>query len=352
MNRNTPSAPRLAFVDVAKALLLYLVIVGHAVGAEDPVFRFIFAFHMHAFFFLSGFCTRRPTGNFSRYLGRKAASLLIPYVLFSLLGLGIMELFPADWKYYSDAHDYLMRYLYVAQPYALGSVWFLPCLFVASLMLFCVLRSWNGKDAWGLVAPMLFFGWLAVTLYDYIGADQYECLPFKTDSALAALPFLLLGFILREKGQVERWKTPWLLAAAGILPLIVWFAGVRHNGYVNLCGCYFGNRLPYYVASVAGCLWALVLGLLLRRVRFLAWIGRHSLPIFAIHSFFLWACQKLLLVPGSPLLSLPAFCIPFVIALPAYAASVPFGWAWARCEALLRRAWKNRAVPAKGGDPA
>ena len=60
---------RLDFADAAKAVAIYFVIVGHAVPFAGDTFRFIFAFHMPFFFFISGYC-------FSKKVLPKASALL------------------------------------------------------------------------------------------------------------------------------------------------------------------------------------------------------------------------------------------------------------------------------------
>ena len=46
-------------IDVAKGFTLFLVVFGHLLPLNTTLFRWIFSFHMPAFFFLSGM-TFRP----------------------------------------------------------------------------------------------------------------------------------------------------------------------------------------------------------------------------------------------------------------------------------------------------
>ena len=62
LNSNGKKA-RVEWVDIAKGILLYTVVIGHSVIFDSESFRLIFAFHMPAFFFLSGY-----TLNFEKFL--------------------------------------------------------------------------------------------------------------------------------------------------------------------------------------------------------------------------------------------------------------------------------------------
>lgn len=53
------STNRRSDIDIAKGFALFLVVLGHVVTMHHTIFRWIYAFHMPAFFFLSGM-TFRP----------------------------------------------------------------------------------------------------------------------------------------------------------------------------------------------------------------------------------------------------------------------------------------------------
>lgn len=70
---------RLQWLDIAKGVLLYFVIWGHIVIYNGMVFKFIFAFHMPAFFILSGYTLSVKDIIFSAFIKKKYHSLLLPY---------------------------------------------------------------------------------------------------------------------------------------------------------------------------------------------------------------------------------------------------------------------------------
>jgi fucose 4-O-acetylase-like acetyltransferase len=89
---------RVYWVDYCKGLGIFLVVVGHVLGglqpseiiSDSPWYQFveswIYAFHMPLFFFLSGlFVQRSARRSLSGFILDKAAVLVYPYVIWSIL---------------------------------------------------------------------------------------------------------------------------------------------------------------------------------------------------------------------------------------------------------------------------
>lgn len=54
--RKDGNSARIAYIDVLRGMLMFLVVLGHSIGSiENPVNRFILSFHMPAFFIVSGY---------------------------------------------------------------------------------------------------------------------------------------------------------------------------------------------------------------------------------------------------------------------------------------------------------
>lgn len=90
----TTARTRSATVDLAKGLGIALVVIGHTIRGLDEttlpdwivsVDRWIYAFHMPLFFLLSGlFIERSVRGTFSIMLNKKTATIVYPYLLWSV----------------------------------------------------------------------------------------------------------------------------------------------------------------------------------------------------------------------------------------------------------------------------
>ena len=337
MVTRTPEASgRFPFIDAAKAIAIYLVIIGHLVPGDSMIFRFVFSFHMPAFFFFSGYCTKRKEEKYSRMIFRKAKTLLLPYVIFSLFGFLLMLILPS-WRVEASLKDYLVRYLYIAQPYALGSLWFLVCLFWASIMLSTILRLWSGDKAWTLLFVALGFAVSYVLLYKAISANHFGRLPWKVDSMIGAMPFMIVGYYLKEQKFFGKIPIPVLVGSVVICPFLIWLVGVKLNGYVNICDCVFDNPIYYYVAAFIGIFWLVSLGKLLENTRIIVWIGQRTMPIFIIHGLILWIAVYLYgLIIHERIDYLPDGVIVFAIGLIVLAACLPFAWGYAKVVQKLK----------------
>lgn len=89
MNTNyTKDNVRLAFIDIAKGILIILVVMGHIAPGDTALHHYIFWFHMPAFLLISGFFLK-STFVFKEEIEKKLKRLMIPYLFFSL-SLGTM----------------------------------------------------------------------------------------------------------------------------------------------------------------------------------------------------------------------------------------------------------------------
>ena len=75
---------RLSWVDNSKAIGIVLVVTGHTVGLGEPVYKYIYSFHIPLFFFLSGFLLKQKhlKTEFFTFAKEKFKVLIIPYLSF------------------------------------------------------------------------------------------------------------------------------------------------------------------------------------------------------------------------------------------------------------------------------
>ena len=77
---------RILWIDVARGIAILLVVLGHCIGnLNDPRNRFILAFHMPLFFFLSGMCISENVIPAKNYLVKKVKNLLVPQAVLGTL---------------------------------------------------------------------------------------------------------------------------------------------------------------------------------------------------------------------------------------------------------------------------
>ena len=69
---------RIEYIDYYRAIGIVMMVMGH-IGFGATFDKFIHAFHMPMFFFVSGFLYKRTDSKIYDVLIRKAKSLIVPY---------------------------------------------------------------------------------------------------------------------------------------------------------------------------------------------------------------------------------------------------------------------------------
>lgn len=178
---------RVLFVDYFKALLMILVIMGHINFANSGIKAWIYSFHMPAFFFISGMMLNYST-SYSLPLGERirkyADRLVVPFFLWALV-------------YAKFSYPNLLRILYgsyrsIAQAGALTSLWFLPVMFFAVLMMNQLETGFNKRIVRIEIMSLIISFAIGFLLpYSRIGY------PWSINVAFIALGFMLSGRLLR-----------------------------------------------------------------------------------------------------------------------------------------------------------
>ena len=290
---------RITYIDIAKALALFFVVLGH-LPIKQPAFNFIFSFHMPLFFILSGMTLNIYKYNFIDFIKKKAKQIIIPYIIFSIIGVIICYFIP-DWKNGITMHRIFELFVYKTQPelFHVGQLWFLICLFVANIM-FYVVEKYIIKNRSKLFSfiTYIILSIIAFNIMNIINIpgiiklpiNSITRLPFKIDSALMALIFLKIGNTITKYKVIDRIgkldNIEYILVSL-ILILTNVFMGPKVNGYVNLCDAIYGNYINYFVASITGSLFFILLAYKINNNKILNFIGKNTLVIFAIHSMFI-----------------------------------------------------------------
>ncbi len=290
---NRPSPPRLGWVDYAKGIGIFLVVFGHALrsfpppgpGLTIPLYITlnwsIYAFHMPLFFLLSGLflhsATRQPIGSFLR---KKAATLLYPYFLWSLI-YGIIQAILSPNR--SPIADLLALGQILWQP--IDHYWFIYALFGYSVVYLGLARLTKGP--WAFLA-------LSVALYgSYIAGVEIntDILHRMRVNAI----YLAIGAILPQLGGLKALEWPEVKPEMGTTrpddpPGILGCAGLGIAGIVAVVlGVWFHlydvpSLQPLW--AVAGMIAVISLARLFDRFTVLPLLrqwGKLSLQIYLVH---------------------------------------------------------------------
>jgi acyltransferase len=319
-------AGRCIWIDAARGIGISLVVAGH-MDIPKPLMAYIYCFHLPLFFFLSGLL-HRPR-RVAELATRRVRTLLVPYLLFSGVGLavyGLMGVYPL-----ADYPHELAGIVYgtASGPYRtpLTPLWFLLCLFTTEVVFAWIVAVAGGRSIRVFAAVSM------LAAVGFINSKSARLvLPWGMSTSLVALLFFGLGaWSSRVASRLRAMDDAAKAGAMVLLGAIVWLAvrmnargNMAYNSYdrvpIFLLGSVAGIGMTVLLAMLAESLWhgstrpqaagasgglmgrlpgalgtALVTGLL--------YLGRNTLIILPMHivasRFAIYCLTELPLRPGS-----------------------------------------------------
>ena len=268
------------WIDWAKAIAIYGVVLGHVSDVSNPVWvkfltSFLISFHVPLFFLVSGYLFRIKECVFVGFLKNSAKSLLVPYVFFNLISAPILWKLQAKDVWLSGLYEFL-----VCKGHAwAGPAWFLVALFNIRLFVYWLLKI---KQTWLRVIIILLLSLLPIAL-------SFQ-LYFGASSAFVGLPFFMAGYYMKQRDCIC-----WYLSQKGwvlyIVPCLLYvitklsfpFDSCMDIGKGLVCS-------PFsYVISFVAVFMAISLCLLFRNLRWniVLFMAKGSIVIMGLHMTFI-----------------------------------------------------------------
>ena len=276
---------RLPYVDIAKGIAIWLMIVGH-MYISDQVSIYIYSFHMPLFFFISGMFFRKDKSFFMN-LESTIRGLLIPYLFFSIIGLTICWIspyvHPELYHNMSGINIFIAAFngifIGVDQVTAtsflpLGPLWFLMALFVIRVFCSAISSIIKNEYLWATVCIIV-----SIAMYYLLTTNVYSL-----RSGMMATPFFVVGFLVRKVNfTIIKYKSIVL-----VLLLLYFIFVVPLNGKCESDAAIYGNWMAiYYINAIVGSLLVLIISTYAAyKNSYLQKIGRNTLVILGMHSFF------------------------------------------------------------------
>ena len=283
---------RLTYLDMAKGIGIFLVILGHIEYIREDTLKWISSFHMPLFFVIGGILAyeKREEGRplFSA-LAARARGTLVPYAAFTIMLLTMNTLEHLLEPGALSGAQLARQYVDAATGYGIHILWFLPAYFTAGAI-FLLLERGLRHVSRNLAVLLLAVGAYGVTVIFRL--DQYAVtdlpligfagmdLLITLLRGILAMPFLLMGWYLGAfYGRLPQKAFPvlaLLLIPGGILAL--------HLSVFDLHYLYVEPW--HYLAAFLSCAGLTALMRALPAIRPLAWLGRNSLVIMCTHAAF------------------------------------------------------------------
>lgn len=279
---------RLNYVDVCKALGIILVILGHTYDTPFSLYSSIYSFHMPLFFILAGFVYNREKNNcigFGKYTVKLCKQYLIPYYIFSFANLALDVLLKTLYFRTPLRTDYLLVnfrgillcYSNMSNMPNCSPVWFLMCLFIASL-LFWWIQKLDFKISW---IPVL--GCVAVNFLILPYCESHTSFPFKFPTFLLAVFYLYIGYTLRMilDRNYQAMKGKFTSFVALVLIVVCLFTVVITENLIGMNENQYGNYMLALITStvLSACVILIAKNHPILENRFMLWLGRNTIYI-------------------------------------------------------------------------
>lgn len=245
------SAQRVVWIDWAKAILIYLMVVGHCfpVAWENQL---IYAFHMPAFFIISGYLYH------PHHWWKTLKSFLVPIFFFSVVNFviyAVPKLVKGTFSTINIAARIFLPFWggNEAIPedqviYCFPGVWFIIALLLCRLFMGDIkCFSWVTRYKYYVLGALLLF----LTLEPFVIHNNL-LLPYKFYRFIPSMPFVLFGYCLRDRLDLSK------ISYQIVLLMVFAFVGITFlNGYSNILNYQFGYS--YSIFFIGACIGSLVL---------------------------------------------------------------------------------------------
>ncbi len=309
---------RIGYVDAAKGILMIIIMLLHII-APCPLKDFLIALGglvVCVFFIISGYFFRSGTKSFGENVKRRAKTLLIPFLAFSLVlfavgaaihlakgaqtpqdvfcclrnyfcgsiwNRSIQDLFA--WEYHNLGKNYMF----------LADFWFFLSLFLGEVLFLLIERFALKSPVRGAISAVLLSAATGVLL------ELNISLPYNLQMAPLYALLILGGAWAGKTDFPGRLRLPklwqWTISALLFAGICVLF-GVLMEPFTNQLfrGTLGENAIPKMLLLIV-CSFVLCFSLLnmLRllenhglKMKVPMWIGKHSLQFYALHTFFMW----------------------------------------------------------------
>lgn len=281
---------RVEWIDTAKGLGIFFVVLGHALPDKNFAATVIWTFHMPLFFFLSGLTTRAWGTSSLVAFSRGLKNLAIPYLFFSIVSIILWQALQGNFLSTGSWLNLMGQMAYgVAGPAQKMSynvpLWFFTCLFSVRILFALVTAfSQNLRTAAMIVITLAVFFHTVVLAY-------FNTALWNADIALVGLFFYTAGYIVSQLFAVSNfsevpaigWRSIVLLMLSCIIIMAVAFI----NGRVDMNGRSFGSYPVFYIGALAGIYATIVLSRSIGKLSWLGTMGQASIVIFPLHT--LWS---------------------------------------------------------------
>ena len=307
--KTTKKKARIEIIDIAKAITIFLVIMGHTTGNLDtPLFRrVLYSFHMPLFFLLAGLSIKPRIIHGSKawllFLVKNIQALAFPYFIWGLIFgsfsfPNILKLMYGSWSVIASAGT-------------LTSLWYLPCLFMARIYVQIVISIFNSSSKNMTIYALFTVIFFAVGfLIPFRETGYFWC----CDVAFVAAGFILLGIVVRKQLIIlSQSRLSHLFALLVVCVFMFYLGTIRRGDSLELslmCAGKYGSIFWFLYNSIFGSMIVAIISMIISQlsrefyrpfnISVITYIGAHTMGIFLLHKNIL---QELIVPLFKPLIA-------------------------------------------------
>ena len=315
----TRKKERLYWLDYAKGIAIYLVVIGHCETSTE-LHNWIYSFHMGLFFMLSGM-TFRPQkyASLSEITWDKVKKRLLPYLTICFFNIipWIVNYKILDTENKDNLLTILFGIVYSnwdAVTMVNNVVWFLPALMCVEILAWLMVKL-QGDSKSGLLNTALVF--LALNYGDYLyqnGEEISLALPWHLNSVFGNTCYFLIGYLvmrhwnvkgwyqrrivsIRERKPGHKWKTYTGYAVMLATLVAASIISVMAIGKISFASGHYKSMFGFLTASISMIVVILVFSMLTERIRILSvpfsYLGKNTLWVLCIHKPVIYITESL-----------------------------------------------------------
>ncbi len=297
--KNTVQNQHWLYVDVAKAIGMLCIIWAHImlVGVS---YHAIYAFSVPLFFFISGMLYKQEKYScFKQFLLQRVKTLLVPYVIYSVLTWGLWAVFSlvtGDIKGGNIWYPLLQTFIAQGSGSRFllhnGVLWFVTCLFVVEVVYYFIAKFPDIVN----VCICIIFAIIGICIANLQNIINLTTLPWNIDVVCVVLLFYALGnLIIKWKSHlffISKVTNKYFWIVTILLLTCVIIGGNLNNSQSIESNLYGNSFMLYYVLALLGIYMVLTLSAGITYyckesnfiVRNMQWFGRNSFDAMALHN--------------------------------------------------------------------
>lgn len=265
---------RVSWVDTAKGLAIVLVVYGHALEGTYADMSFnsisynlqhslIYSFHMPLFFILSGYFVHSwLKREIKLAVKQKATSLLIPYIIWSLLQGALMVI-----THSKSTLQLGWKTLFIIPIRPIDQFWFIYALFFGFIVFYYLHKLFRN------IQFIIIVTFILLVISSYISTWQFY-------NILTAVFYMELGYYFHNTGVLMKLDS-WITIGSITVIFLICFSSVFY-----LMPSLLTNVFYKVILAILGS--AMVIGLAQKlNSDWLMYLGRLSLEIYVAHWIFL-----------------------------------------------------------------